>query len=84
MRIYNFPKALLIAMYIGLCSCNSDLPDIYALTGGPQARGWVHTLSGKSWGPMLQLLCNTFIAILTRMVGSIPQQIITNICYYSV
>ena len=46
-------------------SCNmgtSDLPDMYAQSPRPQARGLRAYISGKSRVPTLQLLCNTFLA----------------------
>ena len=42
----------------------SDLPDMYA-----RARGRVHTYQGKSRLHMLYMLCNTFITIVTILVG---------------
>ena len=39
-----------------------DLPDMYAEAKGPQA-------SGRSLMHMLQVLCNTFIAIVITPVG---------------
>ena len=47
--------------------CNmgrSDLPDMYA-----QARGRMHTYQGKSRLHMLYMVCNTFITIVTTLVG---------------
>ena len=47
--------------------CNmgrSDLPYMYA-----QARGRMHTYQGKSRLHMLYMVCNTFITIVTTLVG---------------
>ena len=43
-----------------------DLPDMYARAQGLQARWRVHTYQGKS---RLHMLCNTFIVIVTILVG---------------
>ena len=47
----------------------SDLPDMYARARGPHAQGRVHTYQGKSQLHMLYMLCNTFITIVTILVG---------------
>ena len=50
---------------IYICSMGGgDLPDMYA-----RARGRVHTYQGKSRLHMLYILCNTFITIVTILVG---------------
>ena len=41
-----------------------DLPDMYA-----RARERVHTYQGKSRLHMLHMLCNTFITMVTILVG---------------
>ena len=55
-------------------SCNMDtrdLPDMYALS--PQAFGHSY-ISGKSQVPMLQLICNTFLASCARAKSSFESQ----------
>ena len=50
----------------------SDLPDMYAQS--PRAAGPRAYISGKSRVPMLQLLCNTFLASCAQAKSSVELQ----------
>ena len=49
----------------------SDLPDMYCM---PKARGVRAYISGKSRVPILQLICNTFLASCAQAKSSVELQ----------
>ena len=55
-----------------------DLPNMYAQ--GPQTQGMRAFISGKPQIHMLQVLCNTWIAKVTILVGWMRQVIVTLVC----
>ena len=55
-----------------------DLPDTYVAM--PEAWGLQAYILGKSQMHMLQVLCNTSIAIVTTPVGWMSQVIVTLVC----
>ena len=55
-----------------------DLPDMYVAM--PKAQGIRAFISGKSQMHMLQVLCNTFIAIVTTPEGLMSQVIVILVC----
>ena len=52
----------------------SDLPDMFAKARGPQTQGLRAYILCKSRVPMLQLLCNTFLASCAQAKSSVELQ----------
>ena len=52
----------------------TDLPDMYAQSPRAADRGLRAYISGKSRVPMLQLLCNTFLASCAQAKSSVELQ----------